>query len=59
MAHIVLKSDSEGQTIDLIYYCSDICAQKDKDYAGWYGCVEIPKEETQPMLCTTCKTKLN
>ena len=59
MAHIVLKSDSEGQTIDLIYYCSDICAQKDKDYAGWNGCVEIPKEETQPMLCTTCKTKLN
>ena len=53
MAHQVLHEDKSGQLIDLTYYCSDTCAQSDKDYAGWFGCVEVPKEETT-ILCASC-----
>ena len=59
MAHIVLKSDSEGQIVDLVHYCSDTCAKTDEDYAGWYGAHEIPREETKPILCAYCETRLN
>jgi hypothetical protein len=57
MAHIVLHEDKSGQLIDLTYYCSDTCAKSNSDYAGWYGCVEVPSE-AQPMLCASCNVTL-
>jgi len=39
--NIVLLTDTNGETVDARYYCSDVCAQHDPDYDGWYGCVEV------------------
>jgi len=58
MANIVIKSDSKGDTIDVSYYCSDFCAKHDKDYNGWYGCVEV-SEEMKPVFCLTCQKEVH
>lgn len=57
MAHIVIKTDSKGDTIELVYYCSDTCAKSDTEYAGWYGCVEIATESL-PQFCGSCNSEV-
>ena len=57
MSHLVTHEDQEGQLVDITYYCSDFCARSDKDYAGWFGCQEIPNE-CEPIFCALCKTAL-
>ena len=57
MSHLVMHEDQAGQLVDVTYYCSDYCARSDKDYAGWFGCQEIPSE-WKPVFCASCETAL-
>ena len=41
MTHAVIKEDSNGDLVDVKYYCSDYCAKGDPDYAGWNGAHEL------------------
>ena len=55
MAHLRQINDSEGELVDLVYFCSDSCnrdwnpdgvADKGVEpYGGWYGCQEINSDE--------------
>ena len=54
MANITLIEDSNGDLIDLEYFCSDSCAKFSDYYAGWYGCFELHYPET----CKTCGVAL-
>jgi len=60
MAHIRHVNDSEGDLVDLIYFCSDFCnrghypngvaAEGLEPYGGWYGLVELEYDEE----CASC-----
>lgn len=52
MAHLVLHEDEAGELEDVTYYCSDWCARKDEDYAGWYGCMT----PSATVACPSCGT---
>ena len=55
MAHIRHVTDSSGDTVGLVYFCSDSCnrdwhpggivAAGGESYGGWYGCQEISSDE--------------
>lgn len=55
MANINIVEDSNGDTLDYEYFCSDYCARQSENYAGWHGCNEL----YQPEVCQTCETQLN
>lgn len=38
--HYVPILDDYGDTVDMVPYCSDECAQTNPHYAGWYGASE-------------------
>ena len=53
--HTFIVSDSKGQTVDLIPFCSDRCHQQwcqdsGSTYMGWNGCQEI----AAPTSCANC-----
>ena len=50
MANAVLIEDATGDVVDVRYYCSDVHARDDEDYAGWYGCT-APSVDVE---CPTC-----
>ena len=60
MAHIRHVTDNTGDTVDLVYFCSDSCnrdwypegiaAAGVESYGGWYGCMEISSDEE----CAAC-----
>lgn len=50
MSHLVPIEDSNGELVEVHYYCSDSCAKTDPLYAGWYGC----HETTGPEVCLAC-----
>lgn len=52
--HIVSKEDEEGNIYEYGYYCSDLCAKTDPDYAGWYGAVELSDPLMTTMPCEAC-----
>lgn len=41
MAHAVQVENSQGELVEVHYYCSDFQAKSDPAYAGWYGSVEL------------------
>lgn len=41
MANAVFIKDESGEDVDAEFFCSDFHAKTHKDYAGWYGCVEL------------------
>ena len=43
-----------GDLIDLEYFCSDNCAKTSDNYKGWYGCVEIEKDNQEICANTSC-----
>ena len=55
MAHIREIHDAGGDTVELLYFCSDSCNrgyhprgirdQGVEPYGGWYGCHEIYSDE--------------
>ena len=53
--HIHLVTDHNGDTVDIVTFCSDYC-HKDwcnvsgVAYDGWYGCQEMPS----PAVCAQC-----
>ena len=55
MAHLVIIEDSNGEVVNLAYFCSDEHAQEHDNYAGWYGCHEI---HDTPQTCETCGQEL-
>ncbi len=51
MCHLGYVLDSEGELVDLNYYCSDYCnAEHNVNYAGWNGCYENHSSE----VCANC-----
>lgn len=51
MCHLGYIVDSEGDLVDLNYYCSDSCnAEHNVNYAGWNGCHENHSSE----VCANC-----
>ena len=48
--NIVLITDKQGNTVDCNTYCSDMCAQTDRRYQGWFGCMEVA-EDTACLYC--------
>jgi len=60
MSHIHIITDEFGDTIEYIYFCSDICNQdycndsETYEYQGWYGGVEQSFNE----LCANCEEPL-
>ena len=60
MAHIHEYEDSNGDLIDVEYFCSDACNQlwcqeKELTYSGWNGCHEI---HDSPQWCANCHEAL-
>ena len=53
MAHIVTVNDSNGDLVDVRWYCSDFCARTDRGYAGWNGC-----HENALFFCECCGTQV-
>jgi hypothetical protein len=53
MAHIVTVNDSNGDLVDVRWYCSDFCAKTDPKYAGWNGC-----HENAMFFCENCAIKV-
>ena len=54
MCNVNLIDDTDGQLIDIEYFCSDSCATESKNYKGFYPCVELDHLEK----CQTCNVKL-
>ena len=54
MANIVPITNEIGDVVDYNYYCSDLCAKHDPNYAGWFGCVE----NYSAPFCNHCETPL-
>ena len=55
--HIHLVTDQNGDTVDIVTFCSDTCHQRwtentGNKYEGWYGCQEMPS----PAVCASCET---
>ena len=48
--HVVLITDKHGDTVECNTYCSDMCAQTDRRYQGWFGCMEV-LEDTACLYC--------
>lgn len=56
MAHANFIEDTQGDIIDVRYYCSDWCSRFDTDiYNGWSGCYTL----TEPTTCHTCQSPLD
>lgn len=55
MANIVIIEDAQGDALDQHVYCSDDCAGTDPAYAGWYGCVELERDE----WCAACGARVS
>lgn len=54
-AHLYLYEDSEGQLVDVEYFCSDYCHRNwckntEREYGGWHGCNEV----SAPQWCAQC-----
>ena len=56
MAHIVTVNDSNGDLVDVRWYCSDFCARTDRGYAGWNGCHYYL--ENAIFFCECCGTQV-
>lgn len=54
LSNVIQVEDANGDLVDLLYFCSDLCAKQNADYAGWDGCHELYTAET----CETCGTLL-
>jgi len=54
MPNINLIENEKGDIIDLEYFCSDNCAKTSDNYKGWYGCVEIEKDNQEICANTLC-----
>ena len=48
--HIVIHTDTDGDTTDVSTYCTDSCARTNPDYAGWYGAQEPGPDD----VCAAC-----
>lgn len=55
MANAVLINATDGDLLDIHYYCSDSCAKHDEHYSGWYGCVDL---YDYARYCRTCDVLL-
>jgi hypothetical protein len=53
--HIHLVTDQNGDTVDIVTFCTDGCHKQwcldtGNSYEGWYGCQEMPS----PAVCAQC-----
>lgn len=58
-AHLRLIEDTDGQLVDVDYFCSDYCHRRYCDlykipYEGWNGCNQV----MAPQYCENCKEEI-